>query len=88
VAGVDTAIASPAAGPPDAAWCLYASVWQNRWTVRLTLTFATTAPFAVTVVTPYATALTPETVGRIARHATVEVRFPPATSRFSFDCTH
>jgi hypothetical protein len=89
VANVVTPISAPGVGPPDAACCLFASVYTNTWTVRLSLTFATIAPFAATVVTPFGTAMTLDpAASRIARPlANLEVRFPPAFSHLSFDAT-
>src|SRR5262249_29585083 len=89
VAGVVTAISGPGVGPPDAACCLFASVYTNTWDVRLSLTFALAAPFAMTVVTPSACTTPPApAASRIARPlANLEVRFPPAVNRLSFDAT-
>ena len=89
VGKVVTPISGPGVGPPDAACCLFASVYTNTWNVRLSLTFAATAPFAATVVTPFATSMTLDpAASRVARPiANLEVRFPPAVNRLSFDAT-
>ena len=87
VAGAIVAINGPGV-VPDPACCLYASVYSNTWNVRLSLRFALAAPFASTVVTPFAVSVTPEMVSRIARPvANLEVRFPTVHVFICFDAT-
>jgi hypothetical protein len=89
VGGVQAAISAPAVGPPDPACCLYASVQTNTWTIRLSVTFAQAAPFAMTVVNPFQLTMNLDpSPTRIAAPVTnLEVRFPPAQPRLQMDAS-